>query len=132
MQDSLMIHNTVIRQKIRELEGYEVKTEGDSFMVVFGSLLNSVRFALELQSSLLTADWPEQILQWPGCNEERSSNGTLLWRGMRVRVGIHVGFPTYQVDPVTGRMDYLGSPINKAARVTQMAAGKSFTHSKAN
>lgn len=54
---------------------------------------------------------------------------------MRVRAGAHIGIPTCSVDPVTGRMDYLGkhpsgtslivkgSTVNKAARVTSMAAG---------
>jgi nitrate reductase beta subunit len=34
-----------------------------------------------------------------------------------------VGLPTVAIDPTTGRMDYLGSVVNKAARVAGLAAG---------
>lgn len=56
---------------------------------------------------------------------------------MRVRMGTHLGVPTCSIDPTTGRMDYLGmftllpsstyisqgSMVNKASRITGMAAG---------
>ncbi len=70
---------------------------------------NAVRFGIDVQSSLIQADWPTPVLHWSGCREERSIKGALLWRGMRVRMGAHIGLPTAAVDPVTGRMDYLGN-----------------------
>lgn len=84
---------------------------------------------------MLQAKWPEDALRWPSCRPEKNKAGTqYIWGGLRVRCGIHFGLPTCNVDPTTGRMDYLGSQfieivniegpvVNKASRVSQMAAG---------
>lgn len=59
MQEALMLHNELIRQNIKKYQGYEVKTEGDSFMVAFWSPVQCARFCVALQLDLLKADWPE-------------------------------------------------------------------------
>ena len=43
-----------------------------------------------------------------GSEVKYNSSGKLIWRGMRVRCGAHIGSPTCSLDPVTNRMDYLG------------------------
>ena len=62
MQESLTIHNHIIRDKINEYNGYEVKTEGDSFLIAFSDPENAIRFCLDLQDSLLVAPWPSVCL----------------------------------------------------------------------
>ena len=52
---------------------------------------------------------------------EKLGNET-MFKGLRVRMGIHVGEPECQQDPVTGRMDYFGQMVNRSARV------EGFTH----
>lgn len=47
----------------------------------------------------------------------------LLQKGLRVRMGIHNGAPSAEEDPVTGRMDYFGPMVNRAARVESVASG---------
>ena len=54
----------------------------------------------------------------------------LLYRGLRVRMGIHTGEPRAQQDPVTGRMDYFGPMVNKSARVESIAQGGQLLVSK--
>jgi len=46
-----------------------------------------------------------------------------MFRGLRVRMGIHVGDPECQQDPVTGRMDYFGPMVNRSARVEGFSHG---------
>ena len=35
MRSAIKIHNTIMRRQLRITGGYEVKTEGDAFMVAF-------------------------------------------------------------------------------------------------
>ena len=51
--------------------------------------------------------------------------GTTEWPCgvVRVRMGAHVGVPVERADPVTGRRDWFGTVVNRAARVSAMAHG---------
>jgi hypothetical protein len=66
-------------------QGYEVKTEGDAFMIAFDSIFNAVKFALQAQEMLLLADWPSTILTHPSTSVVKTNKG-LLFRGIRVRM----------------------------------------------
>lgn len=48
----------------------------------------------------------------------KDEKGNTIYRGLRVRMGIHYGKPECKLDPVTGRMDYFGGMVNRAARVS--------------
>ncbi len=62
-------------------------------------------------------------MESPDGRETRGEDGKLLFRGLSIRMGIHVGEPVCEKDPVTGRMDYFGPPVNRAARVSATADG---------
>ncbi|KAJ9449912.1 Adenylate cyclase [Diplonema papillatum] len=115
---------------LRVHNGYEVKTEGDAFMVAFSSTESAVAFVGEAQLRLLVVDWPAGILKDADASHVADSNGRLLWNGLRVRMGIHRGRPEAQRDPVTKRMDYLGPVVNVAARVAAHGAGGEIVISK--
>jgi len=71
---------------MEQYNGYEVKTEGDSFMVAFKKAATAIRFCQEVQESLLTEVWPEELLTQPACKEEiHDETGVLLFKGLRVR-----------------------------------------------
>ncbi|MEK7469509.1 MAG: adenylate/guanylate cyclase domain-containing protein [Planctomycetota bacterium] len=72
--------------------GYEVKRVGDRLMAAFASAPDAVRFALDL-----------------------------LERGIEVRFGIHSGEAIRETDPATGRSDYFGPAVNRAARILEAA-----------
>ncbi|KNC48624.1 adenylate and guanylate cyclase catalytic domain-containing protein [Thecamonas trahens ATCC 50062] len=125
MAAALAVHNNVVREGISRYAGYEVKTEGDAFMIAFRSAMDAIACAVFLQSALLRAAWPEALLDAsrPLTRPEHAASGELIWRGLRVRMGIHLGTPQSRLDPVTGRMDYFGPMVNRAARVEGLASG---------
>lgn len=47
----------------------------------------------------------------------------MLFKGLRVRMGVHVGVPKVARDPMTGRVEYIGPAVNAAARITAMTHG---------
>ena len=98
-------HNRILRERLAACGGYEVKTEGDAFMIAFTHARDAVRFALDTQEALHAAGWPPEI-------------GELL-----VRMGIHTGQPICAPDPQTGRIDYIGPDVNRAARVAGAGHG---------
>ena len=46
-------------------------------------------FCLETQYRLLESAWPAEVLNLPSCKEVTATDGSLLFRGPRVRMGIH-------------------------------------------
>src|SRR5690606_3378046 len=131
MAESIKIHNDIIRKLLRQYEGNEVKTEGDAFMCAFSDTRKAVEFSLQVQVQLLSGNWPEEILMMDSARIEKDADGTVLFRGLRVRMGIHVGEPIIEQDPVTGRVDYFGPVVNRAARVENQAQGGQIVISSA-
>lgn len=130
MREALATHEEALRRALALHGGYEVKTEGDAFMVAFAEAEGAARWALALQRALLEAPWPEALLAEPGAAEERVA-GQLLERGLKVRVGIHLGDPVCRPDPLTGRMDYFGPVVNRASRVCHAGHGGQILLSEA-
>ena len=86
-------YRALAREAIGEFGGAEIKTEGDSFYVVFDSVSSAVRCGLAITTAASAAtDQP-----------------------IRVGVGIHAG-ETIEADG-----GYVGSPVNIAARICAQA-----------
>ena len=83
--------------------------------IAFSSAVNAVKWCLETQQELLKQDWPEKIYEGEDSAIEEV-DGQEIYRGLRVRMGVHTGEPTAERDPVTGRMDYFGPMVNRSAR----------------
>ena len=111
MKTALSIHNRIIREQISEFDGYEVKTIGDAFMICFTSAASALMFGLRVQELLWRCnDWPaDLIVPFEGD----------MWKGLIVRIGMHLGDTEIDVNPVTGRSDFFGTAVNKAARLEQ-------------
>eukprot|EP01060_Flectonema_neradi_P022409 TRINITY_DN3065_c0_g1_i16.p1 TRINITY_DN3065_c0_g1~~TRINITY_DN3065_c0_g1_i16.p1 ORF type:complete len:548 (+),score=118.92 TRINITY_DN3065_c0_g1_i16:948-2591(+) len=110
MKKALKMHDTLIRNCISNFGGYEVKTIGDSFMVAFSTFESGCEFAMSVQDRMLSATWPFD-LRLPTEFEEHG------WNGLMVRIGLHFGEVTTETNPVSGREDYFGRTVNKAARL---------------
>ncbi|KAJ3412756.1 cysteinyl-tRNA synthetase [Chytridiales sp. JEL 0842] len=145
MRQAIKLHNTTMRRLLKDSGGYEVKTEGDAFMVSFQDVLSAVEWCLTAQLELRNVEWPQEILETADCGDVWYSNGeytsqptslalgttgeddgehsALLFRGLWIRMGIHFGSPLCEIDPTTGRMDYYGPMVNRSARVSQISQG---------
>ena len=105
MRIALRIHNEIMRQQAILFRGYEVKTIGDAFMYSFNTPLESCQFALNVQDIFSRTDWPGPI--------QKLNNG----QGLLIRIGLVYGNCHRETNPTTKRSDYLGSLVNKAARI---------------
>jgi adenylate cyclase len=123
MQSAIKMHNEVMRRHLRLIGGYEVKTEGDAFMVAFPTVTSALLWAFTIQSQLLEVQWPQEILNSIHGEEIQDADGNVIFRGLSVRMGIHWGRPVCEIDPVTKRMDYFGPMVNRAARIEGVADG---------
>eukprot|EP00756_Hemistasia_phaeocysticola_P007471 Hpha_TRINITY_DN14272_c0_g1::TRINITY_DN14272_c0_g1_i1::g.22078::m.22078 len=111
MHEALRIHNMVLRQLATAHHGYEVKVIGDAFMFSFSSPQNAVRFGMDAQLELYRSRWPPPLSQHHLC----APHGE--WNGLRVRLGMHWGLAKVDVNPITGRFDYLGETVHTASKV---------------
>ena len=135
MPEIVRMHHTLIRNLIKKHCCYEVKTVGDSFMVVVECPKRALAFALDLQKTLFMHDWgTERIDQiyasssaaLPDGNEHAAAwdqHAQPCWNGLRVRVGIHYGMGNIVFDPVTKGYDYYGTVVNVASRIEALAQG---------
>lgn len=123
MHAAMRLHNYLLRRQLRTIGGYEVKTEGDAFMVSFPSVTSALLWCFTVQLQLLREDWPVEILESEDGKEVLDSSGELVARGLSVRMGIHWGVPVCEADPITRRMDYFGPIVNRAARISGAADG---------
>jgi class 3 adenylate cyclase len=114
-RNALRAHDAVMRSTLHRHGGYEVKTEGDAFMIAVPTALNAVKFCLDAQRQLHDHPWSPELLALPEAAEAPG------FRGVRVRMGVHVGEPEVRADGDT--VDYFGPMVNRAARVSQAGHG---------
>jgi predicted ATPase/class 3 adenylate cyclase len=94
----LLAHHTVLREALAANGGHELRTEGDSFFIVFDSALQACAGAAAAQKALQSHQWPEH-------------------GEVRVRIGLHTGEAT-----LVGN-EYLGLDVHRAARVAAAGHG---------
>ena len=96
--DLLVEHHRLLREATAIGGGSEVKTEGDSFFVVFGEPAQAVRAVVHAQRRLAAASWPDGA-------------------EVAVRMGLHTG------GVVLAGGEYVGVDIHRAARIAAAAHG---------
>jgi class 3 adenylate cyclase/tetratricopeptide (TPR) repeat protein len=96
--DVLRAHNAVFREHVRGHGGYEVKNQGDGFMLVFSDPRKALECAVAIQSALAELEVAES---------ER----------IRVRMGLHTG------EAIREEGDFFGRSVILAARIAAQAAG---------
>lgn len=127
MRSAIRLHNEVMRRQLRIIGGYEVKTEGDAFMVSFPTATSALLWTFAVQQALLEVQWPSEVLSSFIGQEVYDNDHTLIFKGLSVRMGIHWGQPVCEHDPVTRRMDYFGPMVNRTSRISSVADGGQIT-----
>jgi predicted ATPase/class 3 adenylate cyclase len=94
--EALEAHRRILRAAFSG--GREMRTEGDSFFIVFASVREAVAGAVRAQRELTAHAWPD------GC-------------AVRVRMGLHTGEATPTGD------DLVGLDVHRAARIAAAAHG---------
>jgi class 3 adenylate cyclase len=92
-------HNRIVREQVAAYGGFEVKSQGDGFMVAFASASRAVECAAAVQRAFAAAaeEDPEAAI--------------------RVRIGLHTG------EAIRERDDFFGRNVILAARIAAQAAG---------
>ncbi|MBE3045649.1 hypothetical protein IMZ48_24505, partial [Candidatus Bathyarchaeota archaeon] len=127
MRSAIKLHNDQMRRQLRHIGGYEVKTEGDAFMVSFPTATAALLWCFAVQVSLLDVNWPSEVVNSISGQAVYDKEDTLIFKGLSVRMGIHFGQTVSETDPVTRRMDYFGPMVNKASRISAVADGGQIT-----
>jgi class 3 adenylate cyclase len=95
----LRAHNRIVRREVAAQRGFEVKCQGDGFMVAFGSARRAVLCAVGIQQAL--AEYAE-------AHPEES---------VLVRIGLHTGEVLKEAE------DFFGTNVALAARIASAAQG---------
>ena len=92
-------HDRIIRAELERHDGYEVKSQGDGFMLAFASARSAIHCAIAIQRELAT--FREQNPDQP----------------LHVRIGLHAG------EVIRDRDDFFGKNVILAARIGARATG---------
>jgi len=63
MNAALEDHDEIFRLLLARFRGYEVKTEGDAFVMAFFTTIEALRWCVAAQHALLAHVWPEELLR---------------------------------------------------------------------
>jgi len=91
-------HNAIVREQLRAYGGFEVKSEGDGFMLAFQSARRALQCAAEIQRAFARRNEPAE-------------------EPIRVRMGLHTG------EAIKDGDDFFGKHVNLAARIAGQAEG---------
>ena len=99
----LRAHNSIVRKRVAAHEGFEVKSQGDGFMLAFQSARRALECAADIQRAFAKR------------NESAEEP-------IRVRIGLHAGEAIKEADP-DGQADFYGKNVILAARIAAQAQG---------
>ncbi|KAK9811314.1 hypothetical protein WJX72_001645 [[Myrmecia] bisecta] len=113
-----------VRTTLFVSKGYESQEKAGIFMTCFTSPGEALEWALTLQLALLRVSWPVELAGLACFQRVAGQDGALLFSGPRCKVSIFQG-PMSKIVPhtTTGRADYFGLAVNRAARFLCAAVG---------
>ncbi len=119
-------HNAIVREQVKAHGGFEVKSEGDGFMVAFGSARRALDCAMEIQRALAERNnavgAPDTGPSGPLGEAEGAAGGAAPGavaggNAIRVRMGLHTG------ETIKEGEDFFGKNVILAARIAAQATG---------
>lgn len=101
-REILYAHNQIIREQVAACGGFEVKSQGDGFMIAFAGASKALRCAVAIQKAFV--DYDEKHPEEP----------------IRVRMGLHTGEALRDADDFLGRTVIIASRIGDEAKGGQI------------
>jgi class 3 adenylate cyclase len=98
-QDIVRVHNAIVRGNVGACGGFEVKSQGDGFMIAFDSASKALRCATAIQ---------HELAAYSRTHPEEPIN---------VRMGLHTG------EAIKDENDFLGRTVIVASRIADEACG---------
>ena len=152
MRDATLLHNALLRYSLhlastkafiydgsnhshhrsllKEHKGYEAsfirdRNSGEgSFCMAFHNVRDALAWCADAQQRLLLVDWPPALTDHPGAAEEWGhTDDRVVFKGLRVRMGVNAGAARAVKDAMTRRVEYVGPTVNAAARITALTHG---------
>ena len=90
---------TILRRAVLQADGHEVEARADEFFAVFEAPRSAIDAAVVAQRDLVVHSWPDE-------------------RDVRVRIGIHSGYPT------STTTNYVGMDVNTTSRICAAGHGR--------
>ncbi|CAG9464693.1 unnamed protein product [Pedinophyceae sp. YPF-701] len=120
---AVRIYKAAVRRSLQEFGGYECQELDATFMLAFYDMRSAMMWSIALQEVLPKLPWPSRLLETSHARQRFMPGGGMIPGGLRVRIGIHEGRPLRVVPhTATGRADYFGPLVNRAARMCFAAA----------
>jgi serine/threonine protein kinase len=120
MRDATVAHNELLRTLAKECGGHEAvlpRGSGEgTFCMAFADPLQAVRWCAAVQRGLLDVDWPQRLVDCEAAAEVfgNGADNRVVFRGLRVRMGMHVGHERAIVDRRTRQAEYRGATAREA------------------
>ena len=95
----LRLHHAIVREQVHQHGGFEVKSQGDGFMIAFPSARRAVQCAQAIQDAI-------------GSRLSEHPDGPI-----RLRIGLHTG------EAIREEADFYGKNVVLAARIADEAGG---------
>ncbi len=105
---------------LQETGGTALAADARGAVASWPDAASAVAFAMRMQLGLLELEWPTTLVLRPQAADERTAEERTLYRGLRLRIGVHTGV----VDECTdrrGRTIAVGPASHQPARVTHAA-----------
>eukprot|EP00026_Physarum_polycephalum_P002268 Phypoly_transcript_02274.p1 GENE.Phypoly_transcript_02274~~Phypoly_transcript_02274.p1 ORF type:complete len:525 (+),score=72.51 Phypoly_transcript_02274:1266-2840(+) len=126
MASALAILNKDLEKSAIRHKGYKTATNGEGTLFAFSAPFNALSFCLKVQQALLRAPWPPELLGRLDALEESikdkvTEEDRILFRGLRVGMGIHCGSPLSSND--TLQTIFHGPVVDKAINIGAITRG---------
>ena len=111
----------IVVAALRAHGGYLARLTDGSVVASFADGARAAMWALRCHADMMAHAWDDVLLEHELCEEIAYGNATVM-RGPRVKVGIDVGRVIDNVNITTGRIDYIGKSMNRAARLCSICS----------
>ncbi|ETN39078.1 uncharacterized protein HMPREF1541_05300 [Cyphellophora europaea CBS 101466] len=119
MAAAMIAHDKLLRHYMARHTGYEVKQNGDGFMIAFESAGDALAFCVSLQRHFDDIGKGPRRVSGLGEESDESKTDEEVLSKIRLRMCLHHGEPTLQYNALIQRMDFLGPMVNRCARYIQ-------------